>query len=140
MSLEKKVDLLNSLISKELWYDFEVVELKDGDFKIIGSTDFSTHHSLEIIFIDVYHLNINHSWRTDTSNPVLFILASDEAEKYNLKFEIIKGFEVFKIIVEDFNRSFYIAAKEIEFEAKKVWYYDKSDLADGEEIATWVSR
>jgi hypothetical protein len=106
----------------------------------MGSIDFSYGHSLEITFEDVYHLSVNRIWRTDTSKPVLKLVEGEEAFSLNKKYSIEQGNVLFKIIPEDINTAFYIAAKGISYNTDKVYYYKKDNLAPNERIADWVKQ
>jgi hypothetical protein len=49
-----KIEEINSCLKREMWYDFEVLEYKEKCLVVIGSTDFSYSHSIELKFNDVF--------------------------------------------------------------------------------------
>lgn len=138
MKIAEKIQQINSIISKELWFDMEILIRKGGNLSIVGSIDFTYGYSLEIIFLDVFHMSINTEWRTDTSKPVLEVVNGEEAWNVNGKYRIEQGNTLFKIQSEDLDVPFYVAAKDIEFNTDRVLYYKKDILDEGERIADWV--
>lgn len=138
MTIREKVQAINSIIAKEKWLDMEIFHIKGVDLSIIGSIDFTYGHSVEITFIDVFHMSINAEWQTDTSKPVLEIVSGEEEYNVNGKYRIQEGNILFKIASEDLETPFYIAAKDIKFNSDRVLYYKKDNLDDGERMADWV--
>lgn len=140
MTIVEKINAINAIVKKQSWYDFEVQDLKGNNLTVIGSLDFSNNHTLEITFTDVFHMSLNTSWSSDTSEKVLLLAEGEEARKINLKFRIEQGNFLFRFIPEDFGEDtgFYIAAKDLSFNTDTVYYYKKDDLKAGERIADWV--
>ncbi len=138
METKEIVQKINAIISKESWLDMEVLEIKGGSLIIIGSTDFTYGHSLEIIFEDVFHISINSEWKTNTSKPVLHLVDIKEGLTINQKYQIEQGNILFKILPEDLEIPFYISARNISFNTDNVLYYKKETLEANERIADWV--
>jgi len=138
MELIEIVEQINTILSKENWLDMEVLGMKGGSLTIIGSTDFTYSHSLEIKFEDVFYMSINMEWKADTSKPFLYLVDSSERIDINQKYRIEQGNTLFKILSEDLETPFYISAKKISFNTDNVLYYRKDNLENNERIADWV--
>lgn len=138
MLITKKIEAVNSTISKEPFFDIEVLKMTGVDLVVAGSKDFSYSHSLEIIFKDVFHMCINSKWSIDTEIPFVRILEGDEAYQYNEKYDVEQGNIIFSLSVEDMETTFYIVAKDIEFNEDNVLYFRKENLEKGERFADWV--
>jgi len=137
MDLKTKV-LENQMISKQPWFDMEIIGFDRGKLIIAGSIDFSYGHIMEVIFEDVFHATVNREWKTNTSTETLHIVDNLESSEINLLFQIEQGYTLFKIIFEDLSVPFYISAKNVDFNTDKVFYYKKDYLAENERIANWV--
>jgi hypothetical protein len=135
-----KIEEINSYLKREMWYDFEVLEYKEKCLAIIGSTDFSYSHDIEIKFEDVFLFHCNSEWKSDTSKNVIEIVNGDEARTINLKNKVEQGYILFKFVPEDMDEDcfFYIAAKELNYSTETVLYYQKEQLNENERIAAWV--
>lgn len=138
MSIIEKIDAINAIISKESFFDIEVLKMTGVDLIIAGSKDFSYSHSLEIVFKDVFHIYINSKWSLDTAIPFIRILEGNDAYEYNGKYGIEQGNILFSLSVEDIGTTFCIAAKGIDFNQDIVLYYSKENLEEGERLADWV--
>jgi hypothetical protein len=138
--LDKKVNEINDFLKKEMWFDFEMLEYKKNILTVVGSTDFSYSHNIEIYFKDVFSIHCNSEWKSDTSKNIIEIVQGDTAKKINIENKIEQGYTLFKLIPEDMNEEsfFYIAARDLEYNTDCVLYHKKTDLKDNERIADWV--
>jgi hypothetical protein len=132
-----KINEINNFLSKELWYDFEISNSNFEKICIIGSIDFSYGHQIELYFLDVIHLTINETWKSDTKKKIFTILSGKEKEIFINNFGLESGFKIIKIINEDF-KPFYIVTKEFDYNFIKVYYYKKENLKENERIAEWI--
>ncbi len=137
---ENKIEEINSYLKKEMWYDFEILEYKKNCLTIIGSTDFTYSHSIEIKFEDVFLSHFNTEWKSDTTKNVIEVVSGDEARIINVKNRVEQGYILFKFIPEDMEKNcfFYIAAKNITYNIDTVFYSYKESLNENERIANWV--
>jgi hypothetical protein len=137
---ENKIEEINSYLKKEMWYDFEILEYKENCLIIIGSTDFTYSHSIEIKFEDVFLSHFNTEWKSDTTKNVIEVVSGDEARIINVKNRVEQGYILFKFIPEDMEENcfFYIAAKNITYNIDTVLYSYKESLNENERIADWV--
>jgi hypothetical protein len=115
------LESLNSFIKKKAWLDFELLSLRGGTVIIVGSTDFTYFHELEVKFDDVFFIHCNTSWKTDTSYDVFVVPTLEEERKINFENSIEEGHFLIKII-SDFKNSFYISAKQISVSFERVHY------------------
>jgi hypothetical protein len=139
--LDEKIKAINSFLRKEMWFDFEILEYKENCLTIIGSTDFSYFHNIEIYFKDVFLIHCSAEWKSDTKSDVIEIITGNEAREINLKNNVEQGYTLFKFISEDIDedRFFYVAARDLEYSTDCVLYYRKEQLKDNERIAEWVA-
>lgn len=115
------VDEINDFIRKKMWLDFEVLNYDKSKLTVIGSIDISTVHDIEIVFEDVFFVSMPFEWKTDTSETVLIFVEGEEAIAINKRFQVEKGYYIFKFIPEDFPEDFgcYLGAKSISYQIKK---------------------
>jgi hypothetical protein len=135
----EKIKEINDFLKKEMWFDFELLDYSKNCLTVVGSTDFSYFHNIEISFKDVFYISCNVEWRSDTSENIIEIEQGDEARKINVANKIEQGYTLFKFIPEDNDSFFYISAKEVEYNTDCVFYYKKDNLKDNERIASWVT-
>jgi hypothetical protein len=122
-----------------MWIDFEVNDYSFGQFKIIGSEDFSYEHVVELKFEDVHFLLIRDSWSSDPNNEtgVISIIENDEREALVNLYGIEYEFNIYQISTEDYG-NFIVCAKSLIVDYTRVFYYPKSPLLDNEKLADWV--
>ena len=122
------VKQIDDFIRKNLWFDFQLWLYDGRKLVIVGSTDLTYYHELEIIFTDVFFASTYfEGWRSDTEKPVVEIPDTELNRELNIKFEIEQGYQIFIIRTEDYQNDIYIAAKEIDFKTDKVYYYDREE-------------
>jgi len=107
-----QIEKINQFIQSKAWFDFEVVEFSKGNLKIIGSTDFSYYYELEIILEEVFFMQLNREWQSDTSHPVIVIPDIEEQRKINMQFQVEQGYTLFRINTDE-SYCFYVSAKTI---------------------------
>ena len=117
--IEGKVEEINQFIKNELWFDFELVEYKNGNIKVLGGgthlTTIRDNYDIEIIFKDIFFTSLKYSWQSDTNYPTLIFHGYGTPE-LNSKFAIEQGYHVFEFMASDhLNSRFYIGAADIDF-------------------------
>lgn len=120
-SIEDRINEINEIISTKPWFDFELIELKNKTAKIIGSTDFSYFHEIEIVIEDVYYIQCPDNWKSDTTSKVLVIPSLEDQRKINMLYEVEQGYTLIQFIAEDIG-PIYISCKSINYDDKKVTY------------------
>ncbi|SIT29165.1 hypothetical protein SAMN05421788_108234 [Filimonas lacunae] len=121
-SLRQTVEEIDTIIRKELWFDFEVWSYDRNKLIIAGGKDLMYSHQLEIIFENVfYYSGVFAEWKSNTQHPA-FIIPSNEPE-LNLKHEIIQGYQLFSFVTEDFKNNIIIAAESVSYNLKNTLHY-----------------
>jgi hypothetical protein len=115
------VDEINDFVRTKMWLDFEVLNYDKYKLTVIGSIDISTAHDIEITFEDISFVSMPFEWKTDTSNKALVFVEGEEAIAINRRFQVEKGYHIFRIIPEDFPEDFgcYLGAKSISYQISK---------------------
>ena len=115
------IEEINNFIREKMWLDFEVRNFDKYKLTLTGSIDISTVHDIEIIFEDVSFVSMPFEWKTDTSKTVLVFVEGEEATAINRRFQVEKGYHIFKFIPEDFPEDFgcYLGAKSITYQINK---------------------
>jgi hypothetical protein len=115
-SIENIVNQIDTLIRKNLWFDFSVLKYDGSNLVIAGGIDlhFQASHSLEIVFEQVfYYSGFFLEWHSDTKNPVLIL--PNNAKQLNLKHQIEQGYIIFSFVTEDYENNVIVAAKNISY-------------------------
>lgn len=137
--LKDIVKEIDSLIRKEMWYDFHVFSYDGEKLIIAGSIDLIYYHTLEVIFEDVFFVSgYFNTWHTDTSKAV-FMLPENKIEM-NIQYEIEVGYNLFIFKTEDYKNDIVIAAQKVYYNTDTVFYYDRQDLKPNERIAHFVKK
>ena len=113
---------INNIARQYLYFELSFWQYHDTNLIIAGSEDFSYFHQLEITFYEVFAIICNSNFKIDTTKDFIFEI-NDEKEQYelNIKYRVIQGNKIFKLISED-NELFYIIAKDISFTNEVVKY------------------
>ncbi|ADV50976.1 hypothetical protein I2486_18315 [Cellulophaga sp. E16_2] len=107
--LQTVIDEINSFLKVHSWCDFEIIELK-GNLMIGGKTSFEDRYDIIITFEDVFFIQCNYEWKTDTDLTTFSIPDIEERRKVNIDFSIESGYTLFKINAEEINQPFYISS------------------------------
>ncbi|CAA6811072.1 MAG: Unknown protein [uncultured Sulfurovum sp.] len=116
--LEKKIQHINSLISSQLWFDFEVHACSRQTVKILGGLDLlSNKHDLEIVFKEVFFVSCPMEWKSDTSLTVLSIIEGDRKLEINKHFQVEQEHILFEFLAEDYDKDFscILSAKFVDY-------------------------
>ena len=112
---------LNKIIHQYKWFDFELDSINKSNLVILGSTDFSYYHELEIVFEDLHFIQCPRNWSVDTTKEVFTMPNMTELKKINIGYELEVGYELLKIVTEN-NSPIYISARNITYLHKKIEY------------------
>ena len=131
---------INNIVSKDIHFEFEILGLTNNDLVLIGSEDFCYYHTLEITFQNIFHINLNESFKIDTTKPFLSLPEKQEAYDLNVKLEVLEGYYIFKLTTEGIDDAitFYVIAQDIKYNTDTVFYYKRENLKENERIAEWV--
>jgi ABC-type molybdate transport system substrate-binding protein len=137
-SIQQTVDQINEKFSREDLVDFFKVASYDGKKLVIwASSDFTTHHSFEIIFEKVFFFKGDFEWSRNEEIPLITIaeILNDPAggrAKFILESD---GY-----YYSNHNHKVEIEAADISYDTTVVLYFHKDVLAPGERVAEWVKR
>jgi hypothetical protein len=123
---ENVVEKIDSIIRANPWFHFHVFSFHQNTLVIAGDVDLTYHHSLEIIFEDVYFVSaVFQGWHSDTKDPVFIELT--EERRVNLEYEIEEGNRVFTFIADDYRQKMIVAARTVRYSTDIVYYYCPPD-------------
>lgn len=121
LQLRATIDQINQFLSTEQWFDFSL-DYSGNGFVVLGSTDFSYWHDIEITFKNPSFYLGKFEWHTNPKQPVLSLLAGKEAHEINLRYQIEQGNHLFTFTPEDLKEKIIIAAENISFKVGRVSY------------------
>ena len=113
------VSEINQFLKSLPWCDFEIFEMSGGRLTIQGSISPSYPFDIRIFFDEVFHIQCNSYWKTDTSKDVISVAVDEEARTLNVKYGVEVGNVVFKLSAEDLATSFYVVAKSVSYILKE---------------------
>lgn len=121
------------------WLDFDVCRYDGYRLTVIGSTDFSYYHQLEIVFEDIFFVFGNFStWGSDTKKQV-FGFPDNEAELIT-RFNIEQDYQLFEFRQDGLDNDFLIASKTLTYNTDRVYYYPRENLQPNERLADFVDK
>ena len=136
--IEQLVGQVNARCESTQFLDFfKVHAYSDNRLMILGSADFTTHHSMELIFEDVLFFKGDFEWSRDDEKPLLSLtdISPDETE-FKLQFVLASDGYYFS----NNDHRIEIHARDFNYNTDVVLYFHKDVLAPGERIAEWVRR
>lgn len=126
--MKAELDRLNAL---GMW-DFTVAKSDQGSLLILGSTDFTYYHRVEIEFTGVSFHDL-----PETFSHAEFLLSPSDADA---DADEPRNVYVFGESLVDMRTEYRIRARAVAVRLGTVYYYDRKDLKPGERIAPWVKR
>jgi len=137
-SIQKTVDALNERFDFNSTLDFFKVASYDGQRLVIwGSSDFTTHHSLELIFEKVLFFKGDFEWsRNDEKELITAEDITTDPVNFKMKFMLESDGYYFS----NSNHKIEIHAQDFLYDTSVVLYFYKDVLAPGEKVAPWVKR
>ena len=137
-SIQKTVDALNERFDFNSTLDFFKVASYDGQRLVIwGSSDFTTHHSLELIFEKVLFFKGDFEW---SRNDEKELITADDITTDPVNFKMKFMLESDGYYFSNSNHKIEIHAQDLSYDTSVVLYFHKDVLAPGEKIASWVKR
>jgi hypothetical protein len=132
---------IDSIIRKNAWFDFHVLNYDFKNLIIAGCTDLTYSHTLEIIFENVFFVSgFFQGWHSDTKEPVFLVPENEVEQNMNERYEVQAGYQLFVFQAEDYKQNVIIAAERVSFNTDTVFYYDRPGLKENERIASFVKR
>jgi len=137
-SVLKTVEAINNHFVDDTLVDFFRVASYDGNRLVIwASSDFTTHHSLEIIFEKVFFFKGDFEWsRNDEKSLIQTQDLSPDQFNFKMKFLLESDGYYFS----NADHKIEIHAQDISYDTTIVLYFHKEVLAPGEKIAPWVKK
>jgi len=137
-SIRKTVDALNERFDFNSTLDFFKVASYDGQRLVIwGSSDFTTHHSLELVFEKVLFFKGDFEWsRNDEKELITAEDITTDPVNFKMKFMLESDGYYFS----NSNHKIEIHAQDFLYDTSVVLYFYKDVLAPGEKVAPWVKR
>lgn len=138
ISIKKTVDAINERFTREYPVEFFKIASYDGKKLVIwASSDFTTHHSFELIFENVFFFKGDFEWSRNEEIPLIVIAEiinnpSGARAKFILESD---GY-----YYSNHNHKVEIEAADISYCTDVVLYFHKDVLAPGERIAEWVKK
>ncbi|GAB3841770.1 hypothetical protein [Hymenobacter jeollabukensis] len=137
----KMAGKIDAIIRSNAWFDFSVDSYHHSNLTVVGSTDFSYYHQLEVTFHNVFFAACYfRDWKSDTTAPVFIIPAQVEAHRINFQLQIEAGYDLFVFKVENSETDVVIAAETISYNTDTVLYYYRDDLQPGMRLADFVVK
>ena len=109
---------INNYLKKCLWMDFEFASMDGGDIVVAGRIDTSyDEFAINIEFGTPFYISSLLSWHLDDSKPFIELVAEDEKQKIDDKYQVEQGNYIFKINAENFEIApIVIASKSLKAE------------------------
>lgn len=101
MSINNSIKLINEFVKEKAFFDLTIKAYSIDNLLIVGSTDLSYYHNIEIWFNKVGRICCANDWHVDTGKPVLEIITGEQALAINLKYKILQGQTLVKLYNED---------------------------------------
>jgi hypothetical protein len=115
----EKTNTINTLLSRDLWTDFEIVEFDGFALTIICGIDLPYNWVIKVTFNLVTYLSIKNDWKRHDKLPAFEIWDRESARQINLRNRIEIGNVLFKINHDDvdpnYSNAYIIAAQSIDF-------------------------
>ena len=112
--VNKEIEKINNYLRNCLWMDFEVCQMSFIKVEVAGRMDTSSNeYAISIEFEQPHFISGLLCWSLDNSKDFISMASQSEFIEYNKKFRIDNGKYLFKIRMENFSESFYIAASAI---------------------------
>lgn len=106
---------------------------------MVGSTDFSYYHQLEIVFEDIFFVFGNFStWGSDTEKQVFGF--PDNEDELITRFNIEQNYQLFEFRQDGLDNDFLIASNTLTYNKDRVYYYQRENLQPNERLADFVDK
>jgi len=120
--INDEINKINSYMKNCLWMDFTLVECYGGSIEMYGAVsqtwnNYKDSYAIKIIFERPFYVSCLLEWTSDNTMPFICLVEGEEECNFNDKLLIERGNYIFKIAVEDFDKSpIYIVAQGVKSE------------------------
>ena len=150
-SISEKINLINDYINKRKVYEFrqETNFAMEGIpiLTIMGSTDFSYYHTVEVIFKNTVFIQCPTSWERawEDSSMIIRLATSEEQSRLTQQVNSLQltKQQIFCVTVKELSlpnteNHYFIVASELEYSFDTVYHYKRESIGENERIAYWV--
>ena len=106
---------INEIMNKYLWMDFELTNVNTNNVVLHGFLDEAEEDKIQIIFSDVDAVLCKTSFTFEGKQAFLKEMDNEEAKNINLKYSILQGMKIFKLLNTDIKGDMYIIAKNVTY-------------------------
>lgn len=106
------VERINKCLKENQWMDFELCRMNEGQIILSGKLDELDEEVIEISFIQPFMVSCPMNFSYDDGDFIT-IAEGEEAIEMNKRYKVEKGNYIFRLLIEDDNKNFFIVAKEI---------------------------
>ena len=114
-----EIEIINNLVSKELWFDFEIKSYDGFTLIIIGGIDLYYRWLVEITFSDVSFILLKSDWKANSALKAIEIIDNENAKNIKDLYYIGDNALLFSLNHEDVDgdnaNRYFIAAKRISY-------------------------
>lgn len=107
------IDSINKYLRNELWMDFEMYCLNGGFLELVGFIDEAGEDLIKITFESPFTIISNLSFTYEGEKDFISVLTGEKAYEINMKYNVTKGNEIFKLSNTNVDGDMYIIAKDI---------------------------
>ncbi|MCL2422044.1 MAG: hypothetical protein FWD03_09320 [Defluviitaleaceae bacterium] len=113
--VENEIEKINTYLSRCLWMDFEICRMNAGQVIMAGTIDQSYgDYAIDIVFEEPHFVSSLFYWTTEPSKPFIELVTDEEAYDFNTKYQVEEGNHIFKMNIENFEKSpIFIAARKV---------------------------
>lgn len=119
-------------------------DLPEHTIVILGSSDFTYYHTLEIVLSGVIAHNLPQEgeFRGDDTEPQIVLIEDSDKEEILTRFQlpINSNYFVFGLGSWPSEERYYLVAEDIKQKTRLVFYYEPENLQPGEKLAWWVKK
>ena len=114
--MKKEIDEINSIMKQYLWMDFELATCSTGEAVLHGYIDEAGEDKIRITFSGVDTIVCKTCFTFDGERDFLEVLDGEDARNINLKYDVLQGNKIFRLINTNVEGDMYIIAKEVAYE------------------------
>lgn len=130
------LDRINEFLEGRAWFDFRLSDYNGLDLYLVGSTDLSYYHELEIVFENASFILCSSEWSAGLDHEPVFSLAEPEDHALVNSYDNSWGYSVLiKMCTDDSDKPFYIGCYGIHYSDEQVFYHgDYGNLDEKEKF------
>ena len=108
----KVIKRINDCLKENLWMDFEICRMNEGQIILSGKLDELDEELMEISFTQPFMVScLTHFSYED--GEFISLIQGEEAIEMNKNYKVEQGNHIFRLLIEDNEKDFFIIAREI---------------------------